>query len=362
MAKIKIFDKGFFKNIADSLKRPAVKKSMPAFFLFLASIMIIWLSMDNFNLNSELLAKNSSLIELNKKILELNHTNEKILEDFANLSAEYYSLRGNYSLMNEKFFELNDSFNSFEELLEFQLDFFKDNGNIANIIEYSSIKRNLGKCYKSLSSDSYEINLACISYVLSDDAGLSYKNDSKNELLGLKEFYNNNGGDCEDWAMVFTASFNYLKSLIPEGKTLHLKSYHYFCEDFSKFFLTNDNDWYLNACTISFTDYSYAQSFCGAKESDDFGHCWIILTKEHVNSSEDISEAVLNSAIIEPQNGAYEFSYTQGLMEGYEFYVMITDNDLFMKLDGLWKGYSDYYYELIRKEEDVKSLVAEFSN
>jgi hypothetical protein len=159
----------------------------------------------------------------------------------------------------------------------------------------------------------------------------------------------------------FCRSFNYLKSLIPEGKTCILNLI-YLCNDFSKFFLTNDNDWYLNACPISFMDYPYAQSFCGARESDDFGHCWVIFTKKPVNSSEDISKAILSSAIIEPQNGAYEFSYTQGLMEGYEFYVIITGNDLFMKLNGLWKGYSDYYNELIGKKEDAKSIVAEFGN
>ncbi len=358
MAKIKIFDKNFFKNMSDSLKRPAVKKSMPAFFLFLASIMIIWLSMDNFNLNSELLVKNASLIESNNRFLALSASYEKILEDLAELSKDYSSLEGNYSLMNEKFFELNDSFNDFENMLEFQLDFFKVNGNIADIFEYSSIRRDLGKCYKHLSGDSYEINLACISYVLSNDAGLSYKNDSKNELLGLADFYNNGGGDCEDWAMAFTASFNYIKSLIPQGSGILLKSYHYSCEGFSKFFLTNDNNWYLNACPISFADYSNAQSFCGARDSDDFGHCWVIFTKEVINSSESINEAITSSAIVEPQNGAYEFSYTQALMAGYEFYVIITDKDLLMKLDYSWKGYTDYYNELIEKEKSVQYLIA----
>jgi hypothetical protein len=312
------------------------------------------------------LAKNASLIELNNGFLELNESYGKILKNLDELSNDYSSLEGNYSLMNERFFELNESFNDFEELLKFQLDFFKANGNIANIFEYSSIRRDLGKCYKPLGSDSYEINLACISFVLSNDAGLSYKNDSKNELLGIADFYNNGGGDCEDWAMAFAASFNYLKSLIPQGSGVLLKAYHYSCPNPSKFFLTNDNDWYLNACPVSFANYSYAQSFCGARESDDFGHCWVIFTKEHINSSESINEAIMSSAIVEPQNGAYEFSYMQALMAGYEFYVMITDNDLFMKKnifdESSWKGYSDYYNELAGKKEDVNSLVSEFSN
>jgi hypothetical protein len=49
VAKIKIFIKVFSK-IADSLN--AVSRVNAYILLFLASIMIIWLSMDNFNLNS----------------------------------------------------------------------------------------------------------------------------------------------------------------------------------------------------------------------------------------------------------------------------------------------------------------------
>ena len=288
MAKIK----KFLNNISDSLKRPVAKKSMPALLLLIASLIIIWLSMNNFALNLELLAKNQSLIELNNAVLALNQANEEILEDFNNLSREHSLLKNNYSSMNDKFFELNNSFKDFEDALKFQLDFFRDNGNIANASEYSSIRKGLKKCYKYLGGGSYEINLACIPYMLKS-AGLSYKEDSKNELLGIIDFYNNGGGDCEDWAMVFTASFNYLKSLIPHGSNLAFVSFHNFCDEFSEFFLTNDNDYYLDACPISFNNYSYAQSFCGARSGDDSGHCWVILTKEPINSSNDIEGAIL---------------------------------------------------------------------
>jgi hypothetical protein len=179
----------------------------------------------------------------------------------------------------------------------------------------------------------------------------------------LSEFYINKGGDCDDWARVFFASFNYIKSIIkginPQNK-INLFTHGGSCVNKQTFFLTNSKDWYVEDCIINLENYEYAYPICGIKIGDTYGHCWVAFSENEINLTSDVNNVITKSIIIEPQTGEYVFSYPQSILQNYNYYVLMTNEDLIMKTtndDSSWKGYIDYYDEVQNNKENIITII-----
>jgi hypothetical protein len=362
------------KKLLKRLYNPRVKKTLkPFLFLIISTIMILSIFQINF-LNLELKIQENINNELENNYLNLNITHNGLIKEYnilllnhSNLLNNYDSLLLNYYDFDEKFNELENNYTTFENNINFQLSYFRENSNIKNIIEYKNIKEQLNKCFNYYTINTYKINLACINFVLSHESegnNFIYKNDSRNELLSLSEFYNNKGGDCDDWARAYYASYNYIKSVIKNlnpNNQIILETYGGTCSQKQNFYLTNENEWYINTCIVNLNNYEYSYPICGTKSEEAYGHCWVAFTENKINSTKEVNEVITKSIIIEPQSGEYIFSYPQSMLQDYNYYIIMTENDLIMKTytkdENSWKGYLDYYNEVMNKKENINILI-----
>jgi hypothetical protein len=353
------------KNPISRIYNGRVKQTIKPFLFLILSTLIILSFFEVNSLNTELSAQKGINEELANDLFALNSSHALLIEN-------YGSLLENYSSFSEKFSELERNYSSFENDIQSQLSYFQSNSNIENVSEFAGIKSQLANCFYIYSLNTYKINLPCINFVLTHESegnNFIYKNDTRNELLSLSEFYYNKGGDCDDWGRIFFASFNYIKSVIKsesiEEPKILLETYMGECEIKEIFWMTRRNDWYIDACPITLNDYDSAQVLCGAKPDDEFGHCWVAFSKNKINSTETINDMIQDSVLIEPQSGEHIFSYSQAAANNYNFYVLITENDLAMKSNiydnASWKGYIDYYNELESKKESILNIMALFN-
>jgi len=370
------------KNFFDHKNYRRIKDTLKPLLLLISASLIILSFFEISRLKAEILLNEAINANLSREYYLLNASNSRMIEDFLTLSEEhdelslsnselnknYELLLINYSAFDEKFSELENNYTVFENTISSQLSYFKLNSNIENASEYGEIREELKKCYYLDSINTYKINLPCINFILSHESegnNFIYKNDTRNELLSLEEFYANKGGDCDDWARAFMASFNYIKgeirSLNPSNEII-LLTYGGSCVSQEKFFLTTKHDWYITSCPITITNHDYIQAICGAKPSDIYGHCWVAFSEEKINSTGNINEIITSSVIVEPQSGEHFSSYTQSLMQEYNHFILMTENDLIMKTDkeddNSWKGYNDYYNEVVGKKEEINNLIS----
>lgn len=369
------------KKILERIYNPRVKKTLPLFALLVFSTIIILSLFEILRLNAQLESQKNANEQLNIELFNLNTSHNILVQNFSSINEEYDnlilnhtllinnydSLQSDYITFDEKFNELENNYTVFENNIQFQLSYFRANSNIESITEYRVIKEQLSKCYYLDGFNRYKINLACINFVLSHESennNFIYKNDTRNELLSLKEFYTNKGGDCDDWARTFFASFNYIKSnikIMSSNNKIVLETYGGLCSQKEKFYLTINKDWYIDACTVTIENHEYAYPLCGTKSGDTYGHCWVAFTENEILNTSIVNSVITKSVIVEPQSGEYIFSYPQSLLQNYNYYVVMTPTDLIMKTntkdDSSWKGYSDYYNDLVSKKEIITNLI-----
>ncbi|MBT3985377.1 hypothetical protein HOD38_05770 [archaeon] len=221
----------------------------------------------------------------------------------------------------------------------------------------------------------YEIDLNCIVSYNDCYENLIYISDTNEELISVEQFFDQGGGDCEDYAMFFKAEYNYLKNvcLENEAETIILTAWQ-FTEDYWEQiylpFCTDDYYQYYIASAIEVElpqDYIYPNVVCGLlldpNTEEVGGHCMNSFTKEIIESPNDVIEFLDKSPLVEPQTGQYlglindESSgiYILDENENYESYInmVITDYDhyLYSEEYSQWMSYGYFYDELEESKE-----------
>ena len=194
------------------------------------------------------------------------------------------------------------------------------------------------------------LNLACVSFLMEEELGITYKTDPGDKLYSLAEIIDRKGGDCEDYSLFFKATvkdYEVFEAWEEGGGTYNIY------ED-------EEQVWYYDDAHGVLIEGRNAYPVCyyyGSSGGVLLGHCVVMFTKRTISSADDIStENLLGSKLVEPQSGRYvgeigeKFTVcSEGICdEPYAIAFIITDNDLY-HFDQKW----DYYHEQKEKVEEI---------
>jgi hypothetical protein len=141
----------------------------------------------------------------------------------------------------------------------------------------------------------------------------SYKLDeitsSKTDYLqSLTQFFENEGGDCEDFSLLFKAQINYLINYCDKEKII-IEAYTQ-TKNENEYFVNYNNSWFLSkakAKELSLENI-YPTIVCGnmydLRSEQINGHCVIAFSSKKINSVEDLTYLV-GAQLVEPQSGEY---------------------------------------------------------
>src|SRR3989338_9289562 len=100
-----------------------------------------------------------------------------------------------------------EKLNNFEQNVKDSIAWFKKNSNIKDEDIYNSTKTQLKECVKK--KDKCKIDTGCI-YGVNKKNGIRYTDDfaatgKDDRLKNLTAIYSQNGGDCDDFSLLFAA-------------------------------------------------------------------------------------------------------------------------------------------------------------
>lgn len=321
----------------------------------LIAILLVSIFYSNLKLKQEITALKSSnkVIEENLKVLKRNH---EILKD-ENLKLEKLNRQiiEESALKDEKVKSIEievdktvDKLDNFRITVSDSIKWFKENNNVYAFDEYDKIKEEIAnKCL--IREDTCSINLKCIYEV--NKKRFRYRHDEattgkEDFLKDLNFIYDDYGGDCEDFSLLFRGEYNYLVDQC----------------------LMN----YSRNKITSFTENTslegtYMHIICGAFNFG--GHCLVAFTKDMINNSLDVYSTLKDSMMVEPQNGEYYGRigeedqikiFPNGVPPTTLYFVsMVIAEDDLMIFDEYadeieWTGYKDFLTKAQSLRESVK--------
>lgn len=319
---------------------------------------------------------------LKADIFELENDNSNLKTNLNDLSSELSVKEEQYDNLKSETLDTISLIEDYKKELQDSMEWFNINSDLTDILPRTK-KSYLEKNCLDIKSDTCEILTACFSLMNDEKLDYVYKFDDEtsgveDKLQSLTSFMENEGGDCEDYALFFKAEWNLLLEQC-EGKDIIVESYYLDPLDVfsrTRHYVDHDHDWYLvdDVNEISFENYKFPNVICGNMydlNSDEInGHCMIALTKQKISTLNDL-ELLKDSVIIEPQTGEFrgkmnkihfsEKGIESTYLEPYNsysnsssfVYQVITDFDhySFSYDSEEWQSYS-YFFDIL----DDKSL------
>lgn len=301
------------------------------------------------------------LLKLNHDTLKNNFEELKIANE--NLNKNNILLKNKSTKVSKEMEEVKievdkviEKMNDFEITVKDSIKWFKVNNNIAEFGDYNKIKLDLtNNCVAQ--NDKCRINLSCIQEVNYDNK-IKYLYDDESVfkldfLKDLRLIYKQHGGDCEDFSLLFKAEYQYL---------LDYCRINYSNKDIISY--TED----INASGTNM--YVVCGNFDPGGVVEDYsGHCVVALSGESIKKSSDTYHSIIESVLIEPQNGQFLTKlpdnetikiFDNGVPpDTYHFIdFVITDSDLIIYdeySDEIeWSGYKDFQEKINTLKEDIE--------
>ncbi len=341
----------------------------------------------NANLSGQIQILNSKVSALygeNAKLASDNALAQKIIAqreaDIAMLNSTIESQESSIQSLSGNINKTKAELDTFEKSLNESSAWFKTNADITNFDQYRSYLFRIEFSCVQLSGGYCNVKLACLPLVNDIYMGVTYQTDEEtsnrtDKLQSLSEFYDNKGGDCEDYSLASKAELNYIKSYCAKAGKTKL-SFEAAQENINGVYAVDvPQTWgYKNAKAYDLPQ-GYDKYFvlCGAFPSASgipnaaagvSGHCLLAFSRNGIAGSSDIYPAISDAILVEPQTGYY-YAATAGdnvflkpqdgqnysenqLYTQPSFWAVITDDDYYLYAksdDGIWKwsGYKDLY-------------------
>lgn len=302
-------------------------------------------SCNKLELNYNALKENYGLLKskntnLTSQILDLNLHNEQLINESGLLSKKI-------SHVEDEVEATLDKFEDFEIKVHESMEWFTENSNLANSDQFDEIKWKLKeKCIHNTSDNQCRIDLTCI-YNVNKQNSIWYRTDiaatgEEDILQSLDSIYSNHGGDCDDYAFLFTAEFNFLvdQCLISGFERDRIIS------------LADDKSISGNYL------YPVCGNFDPGRRISSFGgHCVVALSNKKINDSFSIYNSIKDAQLVEPQTGEFMFDMnnteeTSIFYDGqspdtlYYIWYVITNDDLKIFYSysdkAEWIGYTNF--------------------
>jgi predicted transglutaminase-like cysteine proteinase len=320
--------------------------------------------------------------------LEYSNYKDETTNQINTLNQNLENLKKQNQELDTELKKVGDEINSYQQEILDSMAWFTQNSYIDDKSLYDNPWRTieflnrLDNCYEE--GKTSKIKLGCFYLMNLKRLDLIYRQDlqtsqSIDKLQSIKEFVDNGGGDCEDYALFFKAEYNtIIRELNQTGelKNIKLESWKGTSSEEDKYWLEFSENWYLPYTEkVDIKEgYIYPNVVCGnlydLNTNTINGHCMIGFTKNQIKTPEDIYE--LSSApLIEPQNGEYRGLINEESSEVYirgfenenqkfpsEIYEIITDNDLFLysKNQKKWISYSLFDERLKELEDNLENF------
>lgn len=326
------------------------------------------LSSEKSSLQADSAGLRAQVSQKDSRISGLLQSNAELLSNLSTMQSESTRLKAGVDAAQA-------SLDDFEKRVAESNAWFKDNSNVGNVSEYRQMLFSLEFSCAEFSGDYCVIKMACPRLVHDIFKDFSYRSDESlfgrvDKLQSLAEFFDNKGGDCEDYALLVKAEMNYLKGYCAKNgrQKLQFEAATYKKDEI--YYVDVPRTWYYqDAFGLQIPlDHQYYAEVCGTfpvgfdpnnNASIGYsGHCVIGFLKSPVRSSADIPSALADVLLVEPQNGRFLANQSQGVFfvpqDGYNvsddflfshpsLWVVITDDDYykFHPADAKWTGYSD---------------------
>ncbi|MBI2208393.1 hypothetical protein HYU50_02760 [Candidatus Woesearchaeota archaeon] len=306
------------------------------------------------------LKSSSKQLEENFKVLKNNYEllkkeNSKLKEENIGVKEESVSISQKMKEVETSMDQTMDKLNDFENTVQDSINWFKQNINLENLDIYDGMKEELKGCMKA--KDTCEIDLSCINEVNAKNKFKYYLDEistGKSDFLkNLSLIYDDKGGDCEDFSLLFRAEYNYLV-----GECL----VNYTREEITP--TTEEKE----------IEGTYMYIICGSFDpgkivQDYAGHCLVALAENPINKSSDIYQSLKSSTLVEPQNGQFVAEmadtdiirlFDDGMVPNtyYRVWMVIVDDDLkifYERAEDIkWMGYFDFLEETKPLREKVE--------
>lgn len=331
-------------------------------------------------INTEIIKSQSELSKCDDLLTTSQENLSVLSKSFLELNSSYRLLKDESLLLKKQNKEYNtdiqdmlNTINDYEADLQDSMSWFQSNSRFWTD---NTIARNMkNSCFEMKSNTCY-IKTACLYLYNEEYYDLRYRSDvkttgSQEKLQSLKEFIDNNGGDCEDYALFYKAEWNSILDAC-EGKKIVIDAWRTTDDLKDKYWVNFEESWYLEYVEgILFEkNYIYPVVVCGnlydSNTHEINGHCIIALTNKKIESINDISY-ISNAILIEPQTGEYlgranDYSSNIYLLgknnDYYDSYIsaVITDTDFYLfsitKLE--WEGYGQFYNILHEKKLELE--------
>lgn len=364
-------------------------------FAFILLIIVISIAttitffMENDTLKGKVSGLESELNVTEHELVGLNDSYHNLQSSFRKLKKNHTWLQKRYKNLTTKNEELVNQVESslskmkyFNEEIDDAISWFSENSDLDNAGLKDSQKDMLPRKCFSIEDDQCTIRSGCSSLFIDEYLDMHYREDfdahwDKDKLLSLEEFYENSGGDCEDYSLFVKAIFNsFLEECNTQDKTVTVKSFS-FSQGDDDYFLDKGDKWYYPDVTLlEFTDYVYPVVVCGSlmdpNAGERSGHCVNALTKNPVHTLKDLDEFE-DAILFESQTGEFRGSFktqdyeslrSHKLMttkQGVVSYI-ITDTDQFIYSEefGKWMSYASLNTTLSPVMDDLEATLERY--
>lgn len=308
--------------------------------------------------DTEITNKQNEIANKNTKITTLEYNITTKAQELTTLKAEKTILESAITSKNveittktQQLNELAAKMDVWETKIKTQLNWFGTNANIANIPEYASIRTDLQTyCTKTENNTCY-ILLSCLPFI-NKEHGMAYRYDRGDNIQSLEKTFANDGGDCEDWAILVDAEITFLENQcnIP---TIQYETYasNNSIDAFHNITYTQWKNYSTGWGYESYTTvivprtHNYHYAVCGV------GHCLIGFLNANIAKSTDIKLAT-QQTLVESQTGEkldYPFSSSPNFTSN-DINGIFTDMDYYINhgtwYNENWQGFKDYLAEL----------------
>ncbi|MDD5178503.1 MAG: hypothetical protein PHT54_04480 [Candidatus Nanoarchaeia archaeon] len=300
-------------------------------------------------------------------------------------TKKYEDLKKDYETITSNIDPTIKKIETYETEIKESMKWFKDNAYLEEGHKLRDFLNNI--CIRiKYSPPSCKIKLGCLNLVNSMMWDFKYLPDTNtsledDKLQSIQEFLANEGGDCEDYALLYKAEYNsLLKGCLENNpKNILLESWIVSDNPNQEYIVSyqpGSVDWYLSGAEgVGLkSGYIYPNIICGnlydLNTNEIGGHCLIAFTDQEMGSEKDIKR-LIKAPIVEPQTGEYlgliedessniylvSPSNYKSLPNSY-IYEIITDKDLFLFSleEGVWLSYSGFNNDLNQVKKTLLGL------
>jgi len=323
------------------------------------------------DLNQSLITETNKYIDMYSKYTTLQAEDYAKAEKIENLNRDKNQLSDDYNKLNTDYTSLITEINKFKTEIINSMDWFKLNSNVDNISQSTRMESHLRTCV-TCDDKTCTIKTACINWFVNETKfHLKYGDDNtitkkEDKLQSIDSFLLNEAGDCEEYALLFSAEIRYLVNyvIVERHRTPIIEA---IIETNTTVDYQITSDWYYSEGIEGYKldeNYIYPEVACGTlfdiQTNEYNGHCVVMITNKDINSVSDLS-SLSKIYLIEPQLGTFiDFAEYNGVLrtkkDNSKIDMLITKKDLYMHESRFynntkynspnWYGYETFLNEI----------------